>query len=333
MKRPFLAPLVPLYAAGVAFHELRLRRGWGSMRRLQRPVISVGNLSTGGAGKTPFTIALAKLLVASGYSVDVLSRGYGRQSKEPARVNPAGSVSQFGDEPLVIARETHVPVYVAAQRYDAGLLAEADTNSQGRQGGRASLSVLTHLLDDGFQHRLLHRDIDILLLHRADFRDSLLPAGDLREPLRALKRASVIAIPADDPSFEADVRASGWAGPVWRLRRRMEVPVFTGPALAFCGIARPDQFFAGLKTAGVRIVKSVTFPDHHRYTANDVQRLDNGARQSNALVMLTTEKDKVRLASFTTWRPLLTVGLHTEIEDEEAALHWLTERITAASAG
>jgi tetraacyldisaccharide 4'-kinase len=113
----------------------------------------------------------------------------------------------------------------------------------------------------------------------------------------------------------------------------MEVPVFTGPALAFCGIARPDQFFAGLKTAGVRIVKSVTFPYHHRYTANDVQRLDNGARQSNALVMLTTEKDKVRLASFTTWRPLLTVGLHTEIEDEEAALHWLTERITAASAG
>ena len=331
MKRPFLVPLVPLYATGVVIRELRLRNGWEPMRRLQKPVISVGNLSTGGSGKTPLTIALAKLLAARGYSVDVLSRGYGRQSSEPARVDPAGNVSRFGDESLVIAREAHVAVYVAPHRYDAGLLAEADANSLGRQDARSGRFARAHILDDGFQHRELHRDIDILLLNRADFRDSLLPAGDLREPLRALKRASVIAIPADDPAFEADLRLRGWAGPVWRLRRRMEVPVFTGPALAFCGIARPDQFFTGLKTAGVRVVKSVAFPDHHRYTANDVQRLDNAAKHSDALVMVTTEKDKVRLATLTTWRPLLTVGLHTEIEDEEAALSWLIERIAAAS--
>ena len=126
MKRPLLLPLVPLYAAGLALRELRLSRGWEPIRRLRFPVISIGNLSTGGSGKTPLTITLARLLSARGFHVDVLSRGYGRSSREPARVLPDGTAEQYGDEPLLIAREAGVPVYVAAERYDAGLLAESN---------------------------------------------------------------------------------------------------------------------------------------------------------------------------------------------------------------
>src|SRR6266536_1486525 len=223
MKRPWLAPLIPLYAAGVALRELRLRRGMEATHRLRYPVISIGNLSTGGAGKTPFAISLARLLTSRGFSVDVLSRGYGRVSREPVRVRPDGTAEEFGDEPLLIAREAGVPVYVAAQRYEAGLLAEGQFIKQSGDlsGEQASL---VHILDDGFQHRQLARDIDLLLLNRADWHDSLLPAGNLREPLKAIRRATVVAIPADEPELGTALKAWGWAGPIWRLRRQMQVP-------------------------------------------------------------------------------------------------------------
>ncbi len=233
MRRPWLAPLVPLYAAGAA-----LRARMQPMRQLGWPVITIGNLSTGGAGKTPLTIALAQLLTARGLHVDVLSRGYGRTSRKPARVRIDGTAAEFGDEPLLIARATGVPIYVAPQRYDAGLLAEADT--AGQQTDPASrIARRAHILDDGFQHRQLARAVDILLLDRADWEDSLLPAGNLREPLRATLRATVIAIPAEDSTLEAELRSWGWNGPIWRLHRRMQVPDISNAAAAFCGIARP----------------------------------------------------------------------------------------------
>ena len=134
MKRPLLAPLIPLYGAGVALREWRLQLGWEKVRRLRSPVISIGNLSTGGSGKTPFTIALAKLLVSKSFHVDVLSRGYGRRSATPLQVLPEGSVDDFGDEPLLIAREAAIPVYVARERYDAGSLAESKINSKNATG-------------------------------------------------------------------------------------------------------------------------------------------------------------------------------------------------------
>jgi tetraacyldisaccharide 4'-kinase len=202
MKRPLLMPLVPLYAAGLALRELRLSRGWEPIQRLGRPVISIGNLSTGGSGKTPLTITLARLLSERGLPVDVLSRGYGRSSRETARVFPSGTAEQYGDEPLLIAREAGVPVYVAAERYHAGRLAEGTPDEVRPQ---------VHILDDGFQHRQLFRDIDILIVNRADWHDTLLPAGDLRERLHAAMRASVLAISADDPAFEIELRT--WAPP------------------------------------------------------------------------------------------------------------------------
>lgn len=319
MKRPLLLPLVPLYAAGLALRELRLERGWEQVRRLGHPVISIGNLSTGGSGKTPLTIALARLLHAKGFRVDVLSRGYGRQSRVPLRVDPTGSPDEYGDEPLLIAREAGVPVYVAAERYDAGRLAEGESS--------VSDPRHVHILDDGFQHRQLARDVDILLLNRDDWHDHLLPAGNLRESLTAARRATVIAIPASDAGFESDLRAWGWNGPIWRIRRRMEVPRIDGSVAAFCGIARPDQFFAGLEQAGLTIAFRKAFADHHRYTSQDVDALNQAVRSSRVTAVLTTEKDRVRMGNFATSLPLQAVLLRTEIEDETAVLDWLAARL------
>jgi len=323
MSRRWLSGLVPLYAAAVAWRNRGFDDGSKAVRRLRFPVVSVGNLSTGGAGKTPLTIALAKALTRRGMRVDVLSRGYGRRSRLAARVDPIGTAEEFGDEPLLIARETGVPVYVARQRYEAGLLAEA------------GCAVDVHLLDDGFQHRQLFRDVDILLVNSADWQDRLLPAGNLREPLEAARRASVIAIPADVPALEDELRAWDWQGPVWRLKRTMEVPAVDGPVAAFCGIARQRQFFAGLEAGGLALATRVAFGDHHRYTRADLERLAASARAAGATALVTTEKDLVRLgelaAGFAESLQLKTARLRIEIEDEDRAIAWLTSRLVEGS--
>jgi tetraacyldisaccharide 4'-kinase len=311
--RPWFWPLVPAYRLALALRDAELRMGLKPVRRLRRPVVSVGNLSAGGAGKTPLVIALAKALTARGVQVDVLSRGYGRRrSTLPVLVDSRGTADEFGDEPLVIAREAQVPVFVAAERYEAGLMAEAAS----RQAG-------VHLLDDGFQHRQLHRDVDILLLSRADVADHLLPAGNLREALRAAERASVIAIPADEPEVAEWVKSRGWKGTVWRVRRSMDVPRIEGPVVAFCGIARPEQFFEGLESADARLAARFAFPDHHRYTTDDLERITSAAQKAGAAALLTTEKDHVRLGAMAASLPIQTVPLWVEIENESAAIEWL----------
>jgi tetraacyldisaccharide 4'-kinase len=315
--RPLLWPLVPAYRFGLALRELQLRTGLKPIRRLRWPVVSIGNLSAGGAGKTPFTIALAKALTERGVHVDVLSRGYGRRSALPLLVDPGGTPQDFGDEPLLIAREAHVPVFVAAERYEAGPLAERSAPS----------SLGAHLLDDGFQHRQLARDVDILLLGRRDLGDHLLPAGNLREPLSAALRAHVIAIPADEPEVEAQLKSMGWQGAVWRIRRRMEIPQLDGPAAAFCGIARPDQFFQGLESAGVKLAVRTTFADHHNYTAADLARIESEAHNAGATTLLTTEKDRIRLGALAATLPIQTVPLRIEIENEAAFINWLMHRL------
>jgi len=330
--RRSLLPLVPAYRLALAFRELRLRSGMEAVRRLRSPVISIGNLSTGGTGKTPFTIALAGALGRRRVRVDVLSRGYGRQSRLPALVRMGGTAAEFGDEPLLIAREAGVPVYVAARRYDAGVLAEQNE----RAGSGLSPDMpLVHLLDDGFQHRQLHRDIDILLLNRQDWHDSLLPAGNLREPHQSARRATIFAVPFEEPELEAELRAWGWQGPVWRLHRRMEVPRIAGPIAAFCGIARPGQFFAGVEAAGLHIATRTAFPDHHRYVPHDIDCLLAAARTVGATALVTTEKDLARLgdliSSFPESLPLKIARLCIEIEDEAAVLEGLMSRLRSVS--
>lgn len=321
--RPLLLPLVPLYRFALAVRALRPL----AVRRLRFPVVSVGNLSTGGAGKTPLVIALARALTQRGFAGDVLSRGYGRSGTGAARVDTAGSPQDFGDEPLLIAQSTGLPVYVARQRFEAGQLAELDQKLAESNPGLAGSLRRVHLLDDGFQHRQLHRDADILLLNREDWTGGLLPAGNLREPRSGLRRATIVAIPADDADLETELRAWGWTGPVWRLRRSMEVPALGGPAAAFCGIARPEQFFGGLEAAGVRLALRCVFSDHHRYTAADLTRLAAQAAAAGATALLTTEKDRVRLGTLAALLPaslpLVAVPLRVEMEGMDAAIEEL----------
>lgn len=329
--RRLLLPLVPMWRLALALREARLRIGIEKERRLKRPVVSVGSLSAGGAGKTPLTIALAKMLSANGFDVDVLSRGYGRRSREAVRVQPDGTADDFGDEPLLIARDAGVPVYVAPDRFDAGRLAEADAETKDPAGRRT-----VHLLDDGFQHRQLFRDIDILLLSGEDLRDFLLPAGNLREPPSAIGRADVIAVPAGEAQIEAELRRLGWQGELWRIRRTMEWPAVDGPVVAFCGVARPRQFFRGLESAGMRLATRVAFRDHHRYTASDIQTLVSAANSAQAAALVTTEKDKVRLeplaGAVPKLLPLLTAGLKIEFDDETGVMEWLARRLSGGLA-
>ncbi len=181
-RNPLSALLSVIYGGAVGARNAVYDRRWLHSRSLQGPVISVGNLSTGGSGKTPFVILLGELLKARGVRFDVLSRGYGRATRGVLLVDPGGLPRDFGDEPLLIARRLQMPVVVGEDRYEAGRFAESRFGAQ------------IHLLDDGFQHRGLCRDFDIVLVTPEDALDRLLPAGRLREPLRSLQRADAVVL-------------------------------------------------------------------------------------------------------------------------------------------
>jgi len=294
--------LSAIFGAGVATRNALYDRGVFSVKKLARPVVSIGNISVGGSGKTPFVIALGQLLAERGISFDVLSRGYGRSSTEIAVVDPQGSPAQFGDEPLLIARKLQVPVIVGADRYKAGLLAEQ------------KFSGKLHLLDDGFQHRRLHRDFDIVLLPAEDQQGSLLPTGRLREPLSALNRADAVVL-FDSQGPPPRVQT------VWRARRVIEVAASTEKTIAFSGIARPRQFLEGLKSSKLEIAGVLTFSDHHRYQQRDIDRLLALRKQTGADGFITTEKDLINLGPLASQlSPLKTAGLRIELESSEQML-------------
>ena len=306
-------------------------------RRLSRPVISIGNLSTGGTGKTPFTTALARLLEHEGIHVDVLSRGYGRKGTGVERVDVNGDAGQFGDEPLLIARSTGVPVYVGAQRYLAGRLAERESEKG------------VHLLDDGFQHRQLARQVDIVLVNSDDLNDRLLPAGNLRERVTALGRASVLAVAVDDEPAIERLQELGFGlrrnQPIWRYRREMVAPqvpesLSGRPVVAFCGIARPAQFFSGVAQLGFRIAATHAFPDHHWFTQADVAMLQKLLESTGAGSLVTTAKDRIRLGNLAKEPDLanriLAADLQVVFEDEAGIAAWLhagLHRILASRTG
>ena len=274
-----MKPLAGLWGVGVRLRNTFFDRGWAPVQRLKTPVISIGNLSVGGAGKTPFTILLGELLGRRKLKVAVLSRGYGRATKGVLVVDPSGSASDFGDEPILIARRLGIPVVVGEERYKAGLLAEE----------RFSPDVF--LLDDGFQHRELARDFDICLVTPDDYRDQLLPAGRLREPTSALSRADAIVLMsgAAPGLFPAEGKA------VWRVRRGIFPKDVPARAVVFCGIARPQNFFLQLRKAGVDPVAEAAFRDHYLYREKDVDDLLEMQCQTGAEGFITTEKDEVNL--------------------------------------
>ncbi len=251
--------------------------------RLPSPVISVGNLTVGGTGKTPLVVALAEGLRARGLRPVVLSRGYKRTSRGVLVVG--NSWEEAGDEPYLMSKRLqNVPVVVGANRYEAGLLAH-----------RKNLGDI-FILDDGFQHRRLHRDVDIVTIDPVEWAagESLLPAGPWREPKHAIERAHfacVHDVPGADvpslsiPSFlirtEVDgVYKDGVPVPLESIRGRAIV--------AFAGIAKPERFFSTLESLGLKPVQCVRFRDHHRFSRRDIARLGGEVR-------ITTEKDAVRL--------------------------------------
>jgi tetraacyldisaccharide 4'-kinase len=310
-------PLSAIFGAGVAMRNALYDRRIFKVEKLTRPVISIGNISVGGTGKTPFVIALGELLKQRGIPFDILSRGYGRSSTETAVVDPNGSPSQFGDEPLLLARKLQVPVIVGANRYQAGLLAEKKFSSK------------LHLLDDGFQHRRLHRDFDIVLLPAADYSGSLLPTGRLREPISALRRADAIALPNPLSHLPNAQR-------VWTVRRKLELSNPGGKLIAFCGIGRPQQFFAsikdGLKSSGQTLASEVAFRDHHAYSQPDIDRLLALKKQTSADGFITTEKDAINLGPLATQlQPLLAAPLRMEIESPEQVITEMLQAIEKRS--
>jgi tetraacyldisaccharide 4'-kinase len=341
-RRLWAVPLVPLYAAGLALKQ----RLSPKPRALTWPVLSVGSLSAGGAGKTPAVIALAELLAANGWSPTVLSRGYGRAvvaRNTPAEVVPHApdAADRFGDEPTLIAQRTGLPVWVCADRFLAGRAAEAQTlahtfSPTTEEASQEAAHPPLHLLDDGFQHRRLARTLDIVLVTADDLADALLPAGNLREPLSALLRADILVLREDEAAALTPRLPVG--KPIWIIRRALRFPqplgIFSAGLrpLAFCGIARPGGFTAALTGAGFGLLGTLAFPDHHRYTEADVDQLLANARSVNATGFLTTEKDAVKLTPVLRQRlegfgPVVAVALDATFMDPAAVLALLKERL------
>ncbi len=313
------SPFSALFGASVRLRNLLYDSGRFRARRLQGPVVSIGNISVGGAGKTPFVIALGEMLKQRGIAFDVLSRGYRRKTRGVLQVDPSGTPADFGDEPLLIAKRLGVPVIVGESRYAAGAWSEKKYGPH------------LHLLDDGFQHRQLARDFDIVLLTPADIRDRLLPAGRLREPLSSLGRADAVVVPPETHF----VWSPGTVRPlVWRLRRSVDLgPLCSSVSsvvkvLAFCAIARPKRFFDDLRAAGAVLANEVAFRDHHSYTAADITYLTTKAAQSNATAFVTTEKDFINLGPLASrLQPLHIAHLRLDLLDSASVLNTLLSRL------
>jgi tetraacyldisaccharide 4'-kinase len=306
-------PLTGLYSAATTLRNTLFDRGVLSSRCLDQPVVSVGNLSVGGSGKTPFVIALGEMLKERGIRFDVLTRGYRRKSRGVLVVDPNGAAADFGDEPLLIARRLGVPVIVGESRYQAGRLAEQKFQPQ------------LHLLDDGFQHRYLARDFDIVLLTERDFDDQLLPSGRLREPLSSLARADAIVLPAgwavNHPALSQKL--------IWRIQRTLVLPSVPATPIAFCGIARPEQFFAQVRAAGITLAAEVEFRDHHAYNKTDIDRLLAMRSKLGAAGFLTTGKDAVNLGSLQDeLKPLAVATLTLTLDHPADIVDAILARIT-----
>ncbi|MGA9042769.1 MAG: tetraacyldisaccharide 4'-kinase [Terriglobales bacterium] len=266
-------------------------RGVFRSHKLQGSVVSVGNLSLGGSGKTPFVLMLGGLLKSRNIKFDVLSRGYGRQTRGVALVDPSGTSQEFGDEPLLMSRKLGVPVIVGERRYEAGVFAERNFGPQ------------LHLLDDGFQHRALARDFDVVLLTPEDSTDQLLPAGRMREPLTSLRRADAIVLTNDlsRGSFPLNGKL------VWQVQRGIQPGNIPSRPVVFCGIARPQNFVSQLRGVGIEPVAEKFYRDHHAYTESDIRDLLEMHKQSGAGGFVTTEKDAINLGRHFSALELLSV--------------------------
>lgn len=311
-QRLLLAPLTPasrLFGAAAAARRTLYQRGVLRRAEAKIPVISVGNLAVGGAGKTPVVIELVKRLQGRGLRVAVLSRGYGGSGKG-ARVVSRGEglllpASDAGDEPVLIAeRCPEAMVLVGPSRAELAQLA-AD-----------ALRAQVAILDDGFQHLGLARDLDLVVLDGASpfGNRKLLPRGPLRETPEALARAQLCWISKVDEGEPAAIDAAAREAEAFTgqapVRSRYRVAALLGadlrtehpaaelngrPVLLLAGVARPDSFRRTLRSAGARVAEEALFPDHHAFTKREVEGTLARARAVGAEFVCCTEKDAVRL--------------------------------------
>jgi len=305
----FLVPVSFLYGGLVRLRRVLFSIGMARSRKLPVRVISVGNLTLGGTGKTPVVIDIAGMFLKHHGCPVVLSRGYGRNNESEIIIVSDGSTvlvdsRSGGDEPVLIATKlSTVPVVAGSDRCRAGLLALRKFNPN------------IVILDDGFQHLRLRRDIDIVLIDAADpfgKQERLFPAGILREPVSALKRADIVLITRADHAVDL-------TGLTARIRKHCTAPIFTskmvpadlidirsndlkplsalrGTAVAaFSGIARPASFLGMLRSLGAEIRSEIVFPDHHEYQKTDLAHIFQQAADSRVSMIVTTEKDAIRL--------------------------------------
>jgi tetraacyldisaccharide 4'-kinase len=310
-----------------------MRRAWyeqrpHARRRLERPVISVGNLVVGGSGKTPVVAELARLLIDMGQRPAVLSRGYARRTTADGVVVVSDGtrilepVDRSGDEPQLLARALQgTPILVSSDRYLAGRMAEE----------RFGATVL--ILDDGFQHYQLARTIDMLLVSPADLADRVLPSGRLREGLDAARVADAVLVSGSDEDV-ARVSRALQVPTAFKVSTRFselrplgegEAPVPPGARVAaVAGIARPERFFRALRQQGWNVVCEMAFPDHHWFTTKDLASINDAAQAAHARIVVTTEKDAARIGEQAWWAAL---PMHVVIEPEAQFSTWLRGRL------
>lgn len=341
LVRLLLWPLSRLWGAGVSWKRKQARR---RRRSLNTPVVSVGGIGMGGAGKTPFTLYLAEKLRSGGRSPAILSRGYRRLAPEKATILEAGSEAPTrltGDEAQIFLRSGVVHLGIGADRYATGRLIEE----------RFRPAVM--LLDDGFQHWQLERDLDVVLIDALDpfAGDEMFPLGRLREPLSALGRAGAIVITRAEPDtpvpgIEKRLREFNRQAPIFHSRvvplewvdagtgEKVGARELSGCRLAaFCALATPASFWRTLASLGCRSVGCWTFGDHHHYRPWELRRMTLHARAAGAEVVVTTEKDLMNLppAAAELASPLrlmwLRIGLH--VEQEDALLEFIRGKLRA----
>ena len=306
-----LLPWSAAFRAVVGARNLLYDLRWLGTRRLPLPVVSVGNLTVGGTGKTPVALWLAQSLRRRGLNAAILSRGYGggRAAGRRATVKaedvrawldkPAGELLECGDEPVLLSALYGLTVGVGADRYRAGM-----------ELSRESPDTHLFLLDDGFQHRGLERDLDVVLLG-ADCAGSMLPAGPFREPLRSLWRADVLVVTGAHDRWRAILRDRFDAsrtffaaieprcllGRAGRGLKEFPLADLAGArVLAVSGVAKPERFYDMIRECEATVVETLEFPDHHSYSDRDWREINRNRDRVDRIV--TTEKDYVKLARF-----------------------------------
>ena len=312
-----------LFGAVARLRVAAYRRGILPRARLVGPVVSVGNIGTGGSGKTPVVRRVVELLLEEGHEVAVLSRGYGGRFRGEVLLVSDGEelladAEQAGDEPVMLARALPGVVVAVGPRRDAvGRFVEA------RFGRRV------HVLDDGFQHLRLERDLDLVCVDVQDFADRPLPAGRLRESPDALSRADAVLLTRLEAAPEAELRALEarlGQGRTHRVSRRVvgwrtaagAEAVAPGRVFLLAGIARPERFERDAAAAGAAVVGTAFFADHHRFRPAELAAAATRAREAGAEALATTAKDAVRLVGDAApGLPLLVLHVAARFEDEE----------------